>query len=326
MPAPDPAADERPVQLVLRALHLGDLLVAVPALRALRRARPEHRLVLAAPRVLEPLAAPLVDALLPTGAPEDLRWRGPGPDVAVNLHGAGPRSHRALDATRPRTRIGFAAPGWPGPPFDDSDRVHERERWCAVLAAHGVPADPADLRLPAPAALQRTADLRRGPPPVLVHPGARFGAKRWPARRFAAVAAAFGAAGHRVLVTGSGGEAALADEVARAAGLPCTAVLAGRTSLAELCTLVAGSALVVSGDTGVAHVASGYGTPSVVLFGPVPPSRWGPPPGGPHVVLTDAAERRGDPFADEPDPALLAVSVPDVLAAASALLGRDRVG
>lgn len=108
--------------------------------------------------------------------------------------------------------------------------------------------------------------------------------------------------------------------MASKAGLPRDRVLAGRTDLAGLTDVVGRAALVVCGDTGVAHLASALGTPSVVLFGPAPPDRWGPPPDGPHVVLTDARRRRGDPFADDPDPALLAVTVDDVLGAATALL------
>jgi ADP-heptose:LPS heptosyltransferase len=74
-------------------------------------------------------------------------------------------------------------------------------------------------------------------------------------------------------------------------------------------------------DTGAAHLATAYATPSVVLFGPAPVARWGPP-AGPHVVLTDEQLRVGDVFATEPDPALLAVSPEDVLAAAEGLLRR----
>lgn len=311
-----------PTLLVLRALHLGDLLVAVPALRALRRARPGHRLVLAAPGVLAPLAAltGAVDVLLPTADPGSLRWDRSAPDVAVNLHGAGPQSHRALDALAPRTRIGFAAPGWSGPAWDEvAGDAHERERWCSLLAAHGVHSDAGDLLLDAPGLA--APDPGASPHgPVVVHAGARYGAKRWPLSRFAAVVAALDDAGYRVLLTGSADERPLAEEVARRAGLSGARVLAGRTSLLELCELVAGAALVVCGDTGIAHVASAYRTPSVVLFGPVSPARWGPPAAGPHVALTAADARRGDPFADRPDPALLGVGVSDVLDAARAVL------
>lgn len=316
------AVTDRPILLVLRARQVGGLLVAVPALRALRRARPDHRLVLAAPGVLGPLAVQtgVVDEVLDTPVPGALRWGSPGPDVAVNLHGGDPQSYRVLDATRPLTRIGFAVAGWTGPAWHDSDEIHERRLWCAMLDAHDIPADADDLYLDAP-----DPQPAPGPAPVLIAPGARSAAKRWPAERFAAVAAALHRAGHDLLVTGTAEERPLALDVARAAGLSLVRVLAGRTTPLELCALVARAALVVCGDTGIAHVAAAYRVPSVVLFGPVPPARSGPPAGGPHVVLSDDAQRRGDPFADDPDPALLGVSVRDVLAAADGLHAAPRV-
>jgi ADP-heptose:LPS heptosyltransferase len=302
---------DAPVALVLRALGLGDLLVAVPALRALRRARPEHRIVLATPAPLAPLAAltGAVDAVQPTTGIDDLhRPPGPAPDLAVNLHGAGPQSHAALDATGPATRIGFGGvPGWVGPTHAEAlaAQPHERELWCGMLERHGIGADPLDLRL---------EPATRATPAVVVHPGAAFGAKRWPVERFAAVAAALEGP-VPVVVTGSAPERERAQCVAELAGLPPDRVLAGRTDLAELAAVVAGADLVVCGDTGIAHLASAFGTPSVVLFGPVGVRRWGPPP-GPHRVLEHPEVRGGDPFAAEPDPALLAITVDEVVAAA----------
>ena len=133
------------------------------------------------------------------------------------------------------------------------------------------------------------------------------------------MAAALNGRGHRVVLTGSAAERPLAQAVARRPGCPASRVLAGRTDPEGLSALVAGARLLVCGDTGVAHLASAFGTPSVVLFGPVAPAQWGPPADGPHRALTDAAARRGDPFADDPDPALLGVGVPDVLAAVEQL-------
>lgn len=156
--------------LVLRACGLGDLLVTVPALRGLRRRFPGHHVVLAAPAALTPIAhrSGAVDEVLPTSGPDAIDWSAaPPPDVAVNLHGAGPQSHQALDATHPRERIGLRAPGWAGPDWADVARAHqhERERWCAVVEAFGVPADPTDLALPA-STPERTApsSSTRAPP------------------------------------------------------------------------------------------------------------------------------------------------------------------
>jgi ADP-heptose:LPS heptosyltransferase len=83
--------------------------------------------------------------------------------------------------------------------------------------------------------------------------------------------------------------------------------------LLELAAPVAAARAVICPDTGVAHLATALGTPSVVLFGPVPPSEWGPPPDRPqHVALW--AGRRGDPHAGEPDPGLLALTPGEVVA------------
>ncbi|HEX2301404.1 MAG TPA: glycosyltransferase family 9 protein [Pseudonocardiaceae bacterium] len=303
-----------PMVLVLRALGLGDLLTAVPALRGLRRAFPAHRLVLATPRWLAPLAEPHVDEVLGhpgLDAPLALP-RGMSPDVGVNLHGRGPRSHALLDAVHPVQRIGHAAPRWAGPRWRDG--IADRRRWCDLLDWYGIPADPTDLRLPPP------AEPSPLPGAVIVHPGAGYRAKQWPPTRFAKVARALAADGHAVVVTGSAAEREPAAQVVARAGLPPDAMLAGRTGLNPLAALVRQATVVVSGDTGIAHLAAAYRTPSVVLYGPVPAAQWGPPPGWPHRALGADKHRRGDPFATEPDPALLAVTVAEVLSAVRRLV------
>ena len=104
-----------------------------------------------------------------------------------------------------------------------------------------------------------------------------------------------------------------------AAGLDAEAVYAGRTSLVELAALVGAAARVVCGDTGVAHLATALGTPSVVLFGPTPPHRWGPPPErARHRVLW--AGTTGDPHASAPHPGLLEIDVADVRRESARLL------
>jgi ADP-heptose:LPS heptosyltransferase len=303
--------------LLLRALGLGDLLAGVPALRAVRAALPDHELVLAAPEVLRPLVelSGAVDTLLPTGELEPVPWTGAPPEVAVDLHGNGPASRVLLDALSPGRVVAFAGDG---PPWDPDE--HERVRWCRLVTwALGGEADPDDLRLPRPSRPPRVREA------VVIHPGAASGSRRWPADRFAEVARWAADAGEVVVVTGSAEERALAERVAAEAALGPDAVLAGRTDLADLTALVADARLVVCGDTGTAHLASAFGTPSVVLFGPTPPHRWGPPAGGPHTALWHGTGV-GDPHGSRPDPALLRVSVAEVVEQAALRLraGRPR--
>ena len=299
--------------LVLRALGIGDLATAVPALRGLRAAHPQEELALAAPAWLGPLAALVggIDRLVdvPDLTRRDWSDLGQHPTLAVNLHGRGPQSHRLLRAARPRRMLAFACPaaGQPdGPQW--TAREHEVHRWCRMLRWYGIAADPADLALPRPAAGSHPTGA------TVIHPGAKAAERRWPVDRFAAVAGALAGRGHRVVLTGSAAERPIARAVAAAAGLPDTAVLAGTTDVGGLATLVAHARLLISGDTGAGHLATAFGTPSVLLFGPTPPQEWGPPPDrGPHRVLW-AGPRAPGP-AGQVDPALAEISPADVLRA-----------
>jgi ADP-heptose:LPS heptosyltransferase len=311
------SSDRRPVLLVLRALGVGDFLTAVPALRALARAFPGFRRVLAAPSRLRPLVelSGTVDAIAPTAHLEGVTLPV-RPALAVNLHGRGPQSHAVLLATGAERVVAFTHPEVASSrdhPRWHADE-HEVHRWCRLLTEEGVPADPRRLDLSPPKA--SLPDGARGA--TIVHPGAASAARRWPAERFAAVARAEADDGRSVVVTGTPGEVNLAEEVAARAGLPDNSVVAGRTDLRGLAAVVAAAGRVVCGDTGVAHLATALRTPSVVLFGPVSPAHWGPPPDRPwHRALW--AGRTGDPHADAPDAGLLEIGVPDVVTALAVL-------
>jgi ADP-heptose:LPS heptosyltransferase len=311
-----------PVAVVLRPLGLGDLLTGVPALGAIRAAVPDHRVVLATTPALRPLAdlVDAVDEVLPARELEPLTWLGPPPELAVDLHGKGPASHAVVAALDPGRLLCFESPGYPGPTWYADE--HEVARWCRLVSEGlGVTADPDALDLAVPDVAPPVRDA------AVVHPGAAYPSRRWPAERFAAVARHLAAGGCDVVVTGSPAEVPLAREVAAAAGLPTSAVLAGRTSTLEMAAVVAAAPVVVSGDTGVAHLATAYRRPSVVLFGPVSPALWGPPrrtgARGPlHVVLWHGGGD-GDPWGTALDPALDAIPVDEVIEAVRTL-GVDR--
>jgi ADP-heptose:LPS heptosyltransferase len=304
----------RPTAVVLRAIGLGDMLTGLPAMALLRRALPGHRIVGAVPGRYAGIlvGAGLLDEVVPTADLGPLAAAPSAPDLAVDLHGNRPPSRDPLRALGPRRLIGFVRPGDDAPPeleasiWDDGE--HEVARWCRLLREH----------LPGVGEAPPVWSLLPVPPPLLpgatvLHPGAAAGSRRWPVERWIAVARALAADGHRLVVTGTPGEQSLVGAVAD----PIGAQTATRLDVEELFGLVAAASLVVSGDTGVAHVASAFGTPSVVLFGPVSPARWGPPDRPRHRALWPAPDPgyRGDPHGGWPDPVLLQISVADVLAA-----------
>ena len=315
--------------VVLRALGIGDLATAVPALRGLRAARPTEEIVLAAPAWLEPLArlTGAVDRVLPVDGLAVPQLPVPPPRLAVNLHGKGPRSHRLLSGTRPGQMVAFACPvaDFPDGPQWTAEE-HEVHRWCRMLGWYEIVAYPTDLLLHQPPIHPIAEGV------TIVHPGAKDPARRWPPARFAQLVQRLAAAGHRVVVTGSPAERWLADKVAGLAGLPARQVLAGRTDVGALAGLVARARLVVSGDTGIAHLATGYRTPSVRLFGPTPPAWWGPllDPDL-HRVLWHGEQyraplRRGSTGGwRRPHPALDSITVDEVVAAVRDLMSQDRV-
>ncbi|MBM9469381.1 glycosyltransferase family 9 protein [Nakamurella leprariae] len=308
--------------LVLRAIGLGDALTGIPALRALRRAHPDRPLLLAAGSAVGRflVAAGVVDGFLPTRDLAPLPAVSP-PFLAVDLHGNGPASHDVVAATRALHLLTFASPdaGYPDGPVWRRDE-HEVLRWCR-LAAEVVPAalagTPDDLLL----APTWDDGPGAGPDaPVVLHPGAAFGSRRWPASRFAELATALVDEGHRIVLTGGADEVELCAAVV--AGMPAHAraavrVTAGALDLPALVETVRTARLVVSGDTGAAHVATAVRTPSVLLFGPTPPRWWGPLVDlDRHPVLWPAAEGyRGDPHGSQVDAVLDRIDVAAVLGA-----------
>ncbi len=256
--------------------HLGDAVMALPALRALAAGLPGERLRL----VGRPLPAKVLDQ---QGPWEDVRpgWVRDTGAAAVLL---APSMRVALGALRARCRIRVGTPtDWRRPLLTHSVRAsirrhHQREVYRRVveraLALLGGVIGEADDRFRVDDSAGEGWWRDAGRPAWLLHPWAQGDPrKRWPADRWVALGRELG----DVAITGGpGGEdAELAVAVARELGVP---VAAGRDCLAV--DRWAGVSRLVRGlvlpDTGLAHLASAAGARPVVLFGATDPARYAP--------------------------------------------------
>lgn len=178
------------------------------------------------------------------------------------------------------------------------------------------PGDDGTLRVGTP---PDTTHLTGSEPYVVLHPGAAVPARAWSPERAARAAAALAAGGYRVVVTGGPGERDLTAKVAGSRGLD----LGGATDLRQLAGVLAGARVVVTGNTGPAHLAAAVGTPVVSLFAPVVPAERWAPYGVPHVLLGDqtaaCAGTRARHCPSPGHPCLDGVSDAEVLTAVAAL-------
>ncbi len=176
------------------------------------------------------------------------------------------------------------------------------------------------------------ADLGRNAPLIVVSPGAGVAVKQWVPERWAQVADALAEAhGATIVLTGTRGEASLTAVVAAAMRYPALD-LAGKTTIPVAAAVFERAALVLGPDSGALHIAVAVGTPTVHLYGPADPRKFGPW-GDParHIVLT--ADVRdipclacGDLSPDRPaaPPCLTALQVVDVLTAAERVLRAEQ--
>jgi heptosyltransferase-1 len=189
-----------------------------------------------------------------------------------------------------------------------------------VSAIAGDALKPVRPWLPVDPAAEAWADALLLPlansPAVLINPGAGWGAKRWPAERYAAVAQGLVERGCRVLVNAGPGEEPLAEVIASQTGGAATPLAC---SLAQLIALTRRLALAVAGDTGPLHLACALGRPVVGIYGPTDPARNGPF-GTQFKVLRSPQSRRDHTRYQTPEAGLLTIQPEDVLHAAGALL------
>ena len=270
--------------LVIKLAALGDFVQATGPMRRIRQAHPQARVTLLTTPPYAGLGAALglFDAVDAGGRPRTL-W---GWAALVRRLRAG-RFDRVYDLqTSDRSsalRLAFwpRAPQWSGVAHGAShphsnpqrDLMHTLERQADQLREAGVwpdapvapgAAPPPDLSF-MPADADLAARLGVAAPYALLVPGASPGrpGKRWPAQGYAELARGLAAAGLAPAVVGGPAEASLGAALAAASG---ATDLTGRTSFAELAALGRGAALVVSNDTGPAHLLAAAGAPTLALF------------------------------------------------------------
>ncbi len=336
--------------LLIRTSSLGDIVHCLPALRALRRGLPTAHIGWVVEDVFAPLLArdPDLDDVLEVGL---RRWRRSpldaatlremraglgrlaeyGADVVLDLMG----NHKAgllaaitscdrrvgLEARLRRERSSAAwLSEWVGTRGD-----HAVDRALAVAAA--VSGSDRFLgfgpdRIRAAAGEASPGGGRSGQ--VVIHPGAAWPSKRYPAERWGRVAAAIGrSTGRTVVVSVGPGETALAEQVEQASG--GVATRADASDLPRLVDLLAHAGLVLGGDTGPLHLAHALGVPTLFLHGPTDPRTHGPY-GAPERALRQASPVCRSGRSNERDGSAAAVDIPEAMVIERALALIDEAG
>ena len=120
---------------------------------------------------------------------------------------------------------------------------------------------------------------------VVIHPGARFWFKRWPAEKWASLVDTLqGEQGLSVVITGGGREMEDVRTILSKMKTPAYSI-AGQTTILELAALIKKAALFIGNDSGPMHIAAAVGVPVIALFGPTAPSVWRPW-GEDHVIIS----------------------------------------
>jgi len=296
---------------IFRALKLGDMLCAIPALRAIRSGFPEGEIVLIGlPWTREFVARySWLDGFrefpgfpgLPEQEPQlELlpsffeQIRAERFDLAIQLHGSGAISNRIIAQFGARITAGFYQWGSPCPnpftflPFPE--RGLESRRLLSLVKYLKLPVVDESLEFPISQddifkSRLIICDQNLSPNGyICVHGGASVPERRWPLERFAVVADAFASRGFTVFLTGTAAEAGLTNAIAQAMRYPAIN-LAGRTPLGPLAALLAGARLLLCNDTGVSHLAAALRVPSVVISTGENPDRWAPADRHLHRVL-----------------------------------------
>jgi len=335
--------------LIVRVGAMGDVLHALPAVAALKRARPQWRVDWAVDPRWAPLLvgddergpavdmvhlvpakdwskAPLSPATLRSVLTLRKRLREEHYDLVVDMQGT-LRSAVIGKMSGAKMLAGYADPRESIAASFYKRRIvrrgaHVVEQGAALLGeACGVTLEPGAVEIPHAKWAEEWAETEAvvSRPMAVVTAGGGWGAKQWPAERYGTLAIELKRMGFAVVVNAPRKDDAIAARVVEISGGAARIVVCNVTGLVSL---MRRADLLVGGDTGPTHLAAAMGVPLVALFGPTSPERNGPWGPGAMRMLRDAASVTTYKRSDVTDAGLMNLSVETVVVAIQDLLKR----
>jgi ADP-heptose:LPS heptosyltransferase len=295
--------------VLVRASRIGDFVCAVPAFGALRAALPSAEIALIGLPFVRDLCArlPSLDRFIPFGGFPGIaeqffkpgravrffsRMQAEKYDLAIQMHGTGVFSNIYALMLGARFTAGFIregdSPGMLDAAYPMPASGHEVQKLLAFTLFLGAPPVSEAPVFPLLARDRARAQMLladAGPPYIGLHLFARKPEKCWPDERFMEAARRL-RADHRgtIVLIGGKDNGTAARTVAGRIGPACLD-LTGMTSIGTLGAVVDRLAVLLTNDSGPAHIAYALGTPTVTVFGETDPERWGPPARGPFRVI-----------------------------------------
>ncbi len=334
---------------LLRASRIGDFICAVPAFKALRTALPSAKIALIGLPFVRDLCArlPYLDRFIPFSGFPGIAEQFFKParavrlfsgmqseryDLAVQMHGTGVFSNTYALLLGARVTAGFIREGDPPGILDAACPMpasgHEVQRLLAFTRFLGAPSVGETTEFPVLAHDRARAEalLSHAVPPYIgLHLFARKPEKCWPGERFMEAARRLRADhGGTVVLIGGKDNGAAASGVAGRIGPACVD-LTGTTAIGTLGAVIERLAVLLTNDSGPAHIAYALGTPTVTIFGETDPERWGPPAHGPFRAVKrvlPCSPCRED-TCDSGYACLRSIGVDEVVAAAAEVFGTN---
>ena len=293
--------DLKPFRILIRSSNwLGDAVMSVPAVRAIKAGRPDTRVTIAAPENIAPVwkLVSEVDAIIPLPRRRlvsgvQLLRREPSFDVAILFPNSLRAALESWLAGIPR-RAGYRGhwrrwllnqivpvPRKPGPPEHHSLCFLRIARECGADTSNIQNATPSAERL----ARHQLSTINYQPIRIGLCPGAEYGqAKRWLPERFAEAAEKISAhSSIQWILFGTARDATAGEQIAAALGDHCMNRI-GQTTLDQLIDELRECRLLLTNDTGTMHLAALLGVPVVAIFGSTEPRLTGPLGNG-HIIL-----------------------------------------